>query len=65
MLSSGQMPDRAVKFPPIREYTDVVLSQMPWGYRGGGGLIVVGFDSYIISNVGNQNLQFSTFLTVT
>ena len=55
MLSSGQIPDGAVKCPTgpsnarpgrqIPAYMEVMLSQMPWGCPG--GLIAVGFDSYI------------------
>jgi hypothetical protein len=57
LLSSGQMPGRAVKFPTgpsnSRLYGGNVKSNalgLPGGGGGGGGggLIAVGFDSYII-----------------
>jgi hypothetical protein len=53
-LSSGQMPGRAVKFPTgpsnSRLYGGNVKSNA-LGLPGGGGLIAVGFDSYIIERV--------------
>jgi hypothetical protein len=52
LLSSGQMPGRAVKFPPIRGNVKSNALGLP-----GGGLIAVGFDSYII-------VECRTFQTV-
>jgi hypothetical protein len=67
LLSSGQMPDGAVKCPTgpsnarpgrqIPAYTEVMLSQMLWGCPGGGGLIAVGFDSYITITTGDSTVN--------
>jgi hypothetical protein len=48
-------PSNARPGRQIPAYTEVMLSQMPWGSPGGGGgggggLIAVGFDLYIILN---------------